>query len=463
MNKRSIKKIFSRYNEIPVDEEYIRSFRADFITAMKADTRIADAKEHLARRKTHAIGVRWLVPALMSLALIFTSGGTVFASQKSLPGESLYPIKLASERLTVALANNPEVKTQLQIAHAAERTKEINTVISLRKESSFTKEEAKDLSTALISFSNNLAEATIRAQELQLQGEATTSQKLSEDLSLVARHYHEALDTSADETHDESLKEHIRIASISAFDIQQIVEQEAHRGREHKKEQEEEQDISTITNTSSSVATSSLTQRGDTTPTNSIFTTQPTHSSATEAIHVEREKEENNITTIQGASAAIEKIREIEKRTEEHQKEQERKPSKENITRQTASSTIITTTTITTSSLLVTATSTPPSSAIETIREWVVEKVFKKKKEEQKKQENKEPEKIEIKEPEKTESRATSSEVKQTTTERTQITTGNTRVENKEPEKIEIKEPEKTESRATSSEVRMVEAKEEDH
>jgi len=57
--------------------------------------------------------------------LVMAGAGTVYASQKALPGNFLYPIKLASENAQVGLAVSTEAKANLETEFAARRADEL--------------------------------------------------------------------------------------------------------------------------------------------------------------------------------------------------------------------------------------------------------------------------------------------------------------------------------------------------
>jgi len=65
------------------------------------------------------------VKVLMALALIFgATAGTVSASQESVPGSVLYPVKLQYEDARLSLTHNPETKALLAMTYAQERVDE---------------------------------------------------------------------------------------------------------------------------------------------------------------------------------------------------------------------------------------------------------------------------------------------------------------------------------------------------
>ena len=69
--------------------------------------------------------------AIVMLAAAMLGGGgaaAVYASQESLPGEALYPLKTWSEDMRIDLINNPESELQLNLQFAERRMTEIGEV-----------------------------------------------------------------------------------------------------------------------------------------------------------------------------------------------------------------------------------------------------------------------------------------------------------------------------------------------
>jgi hypothetical protein len=73
-----------------------------------------------------------LVVIITGLFITF-SRGLVIASAKSLPGDSLYPIKLAVEDISVLLVRNREVKQQYENNYILQRVDEIKKLIALNR------------------------------------------------------------------------------------------------------------------------------------------------------------------------------------------------------------------------------------------------------------------------------------------------------------------------------------------
>jgi len=66
-----------------------------------------------------------MVAACLALLLVFAGGGTVAASSGSLPGDTLYPVKTATEQVQMKLTFSRTAKAKLQARFAERRIKEM--------------------------------------------------------------------------------------------------------------------------------------------------------------------------------------------------------------------------------------------------------------------------------------------------------------------------------------------------
>ena len=86
-------------------------------------------------------GGRSLRPVISKMALVFgittllilVSGGLVITSAKSLPGDSLYPVKLAVEDITVYLVPSNEIRQEYEVNYSQQRVDEVNRLIALNR------------------------------------------------------------------------------------------------------------------------------------------------------------------------------------------------------------------------------------------------------------------------------------------------------------------------------------------
>src|SRR4030042_5336663 len=65
---------------------------------------------------------------------ILFSGGLLITSAKSLPGDSLYPVKRAVEDIKVYLAPSDEIRHEYEDAYSQKRVEEVNLLIGLTRE-----------------------------------------------------------------------------------------------------------------------------------------------------------------------------------------------------------------------------------------------------------------------------------------------------------------------------------------
>lgn len=255
MNKK-VNDIFKQCKRMPVDEAFVDLLRVRLSETMEADVRMGLAQELVAKRAPSMLSARRLVPAFIVLALIFTSGGTVFASQVSLPGETLYPVKLLSEDVRVAVAFTPAKKAELQVEYAAERTKEIDVVIALRATSTLTVAETRDIDHALTNYTRNLEGAGRHADELRARGDDNEARKININISEAALTYRDALERTASSTEIERVREHLREAASSTEALQKKAERDSHddeQEQELKKHEDEKKSEERTTNTQTEI------------------------------------------------------------------------------------------------------------------------------------------------------------------------------------------------------------------
>ncbi len=139
------------------------------------------------RRKERSI---MLSLTRVALALIITfgaAGGTVAAAQASEPGDVLYPVKIASEDLRLALTSDSEQAFELLLEYAQERFEEID-ALSEEGESvplQVTTRLQEHFQQALQEASNfddeNLAQAMERIAVMTQQQSRVLEQKQSQD------------------------------------------------------------------------------------------------------------------------------------------------------------------------------------------------------------------------------------------------------------------------------------------
>lgn len=127
-----------------------------------------------------------LQPAILAACLVLIMFGgpflTVMASQTSLPGDLLYPIKRITERAQVRIASD-EAKAQIQVDFAFRRIEELDKIttdsFSEQEKTAKTKEVINDLTSNLTEAS--LAVKNMSKEEVAIMAKKT--KKIKQDLS----------------------------------------------------------------------------------------------------------------------------------------------------------------------------------------------------------------------------------------------------------------------------------------
>jgi len=106
---------------------------------------------------------------LIAVILTFSAvGGTVYASQTSLPYQSLYPVKILSENVRLTFTGNPEDKIELLARFTERRVEELSAL----------SEENMDISTETLSRLDQHTEAMLQLSAKLEEG--TQSQSLTQ-------------------------------------------------------------------------------------------------------------------------------------------------------------------------------------------------------------------------------------------------------------------------------------------
>ena len=167
--EKNIKSILKRISNAPVDEGFLSVLKnrlVDYIRTTPPIVRIPAKGRPLFKRSNNLIFKFKTMPIALIIGLIIalTGGGTVAASQGSLPGDTLYSVKLFTEDTRTAVAFNPDSKARLQIKFAAERIDEIKTILEERGV------EVEGLEIARTALENNLAKTASILEGEKIKG-----------------------------------------------------------------------------------------------------------------------------------------------------------------------------------------------------------------------------------------------------------------------------------------------------
>ena len=141
-----------------------------------------------------------LITAIIILVLVVGGGTTVYASQGSLPDDTLYPVKIGVESLQLTLTRSPEAKASLHLRLAQRRLDEVIAQSSLGRDISTSALEAiaTQLNAAIIELDRVLPDET-KALLSQLSGLTLEEQgKLGQLLAAAPESKQQALEQAID-------------------------------------------------------------------------------------------------------------------------------------------------------------------------------------------------------------------------------------------------------------------------
>lgn len=90
---------------------------------------------------------RYSLTALIVVIAVSVVGGGVKAAQSSLPGQTLYSVKIATEKVQVALATSDEKKVKVLTTHAKNRLQEVTKLVETKQEGQVVAETLEALKT----------------------------------------------------------------------------------------------------------------------------------------------------------------------------------------------------------------------------------------------------------------------------------------------------------------------------
>jgi len=117
------------------------------------------------------------------LAVSALGGGTVYASQDSLPGEVLYPVKLGTEQVRLVLTISDAAKVDLQLTFANSRLEEMAALVE--------KGRPEKISIAVNGYEGAIA---MVIQKLEASGKGLDTADISEVLALATSEHLSILD-----------------------------------------------------------------------------------------------------------------------------------------------------------------------------------------------------------------------------------------------------------------------------
>jgi len=235
--KREIKKL----KNVPVNGQFLDSLRNKLIVHMDSSPVMKREEERLILQQEERSNFITLInkiklmpiPLIIALIAILGGGGAAVASQNSLPGVNLYPIKQITEDVQYTLTFNSNSKAMLQVEFAAERADEIKALLEGKGAGE------KGFALALGHFKNNVAKAADIIQKEKEKGKDVKdlAKEVRNKLNASKDDIEEMLEGKDGEIEDELDKienEHERI--VSQLDAKEEAEKAISEAKEKKQD-----------------------------------------------------------------------------------------------------------------------------------------------------------------------------------------------------------------------------------
>jgi len=130
--------------------------------------------------KFHRV-VRMGVIVCLVLGVVF--GGSIFtvsAARNSLPGDLLYNVKIAKEKVHIAITPQPEVKVKLKLSFAENRLKEANELVNKIKD-----KDGQKIAQTMENFQKEIEEAEKYLAELKKKAKEEEKVKIKETVKEI--------------------------------------------------------------------------------------------------------------------------------------------------------------------------------------------------------------------------------------------------------------------------------------
>ena len=241
---KNIKSILKQINNTPIDEEFLSALKnrlMDYIKTTPSIVRIPVEDRHLFKRSNNLIYQFKTMPISLIIGLIIAlmGGGTVAASQNSLPGDVLYPIKIVSEDARVAMVFSPEQKAEFRLDLAQKRIEEIGKVLEKAKEKGDGR-SAETLQKALDNFDSQIQKILDKTAEIKEKGNLTKAGEIIANLEINLGIYKKILK-------DKEEKESVSEIKNKLDEAGSLVEKNSEKAQKEKEDidQEEEKTVGT--------------------------------------------------------------------------------------------------------------------------------------------------------------------------------------------------------------------------
>lgn len=191
------KKIFQQISRTPVDEVFLADLKINLTTYI--------GQRPIENKPAFTWSFNRVAVGATVIVLCLTSSGLVYASQSSLPGTTLYPVKRVAENIRLAVTVSPSAKKNLEVNFINKRLEEVE---KLEVEP---KKNNKVLENALATVEQEivkLEKEEVKAPILPTAQSTTSSKSRSNDTSKSEEHKTEKPLTVSRRNLDKLIKKH---------------------------------------------------------------------------------------------------------------------------------------------------------------------------------------------------------------------------------------------------------------
>lgn len=151
-----------------------------------------------------------MIPIILAVLAILGGGGAAVASQNSLPGDTLYPVKTLTENVRLLTDITPEAKATTRIEYLQKRITEIEKLLENAKKGENADKIATAVQSAMDNFNEQIDNISKQAGELKNSGNLAKAGEINSALKSDLDIYHKVLEKDAkDFENDGEIKRHL--------------------------------------------------------------------------------------------------------------------------------------------------------------------------------------------------------------------------------------------------------------
>jgi hypothetical protein len=153
--------------------------------------------------------------AFLSISIVVLTSGifTVSAAQDTLPGDTLYNVKLVSEKVQKALTPSEEEKAKLDITFAGKRIDELEQIIAEPESDEI---KAEQVETVLQEFEENVNSANETLTEISQTEDHEEATLLAQDIDEKVSDYADALEVAVEKVEEGDTQDIVAAAATLA-------------------------------------------------------------------------------------------------------------------------------------------------------------------------------------------------------------------------------------------------------